>query len=189
MTFKDYTGNVGSVGLSPCGERPAKPPLPSCRRRGAAAIIGVVMPSRPLVECGVAAHDRYGRASNPGGPEARGLSRGSRPAAYMRTSHRKVRNSVRAGPPNRTRTEAHGRLASACYRHLRSSRRLYSLADNCSWATDACRLSARDRLHGRSVGDCTAAFAMVRAIAVRSCHFTPRPLRKGLPTRSTGSTT
>ena len=31
------------------------------------------MPSRPLVECGVAAHDRYGRASNPGGPEARGL--------------------------------------------------------------------------------------------------------------------
>ena len=34
------------------------------------------MPSRPLVECGVAAHDRYGRASNPGGPEARGPSRG-----------------------------------------------------------------------------------------------------------------
>ena len=29
-----------------------------------------------LVECGVAAHDRYGRASNPGGPEARGPSRG-----------------------------------------------------------------------------------------------------------------
>ena len=34
------------------------------------------MPSRSLVECGVAAHDRYGRASNPGGPEARGPSRG-----------------------------------------------------------------------------------------------------------------
>ena len=34
------------------------------------------MPSRPLVECSVAAHDRYGRASNPGGPEARGPSRG-----------------------------------------------------------------------------------------------------------------
>ena len=34
------------------------------------------MPSRPLVECGVAAPDRYGRASNPGGPEARGPSRG-----------------------------------------------------------------------------------------------------------------
>ena len=34
------------------------------------------MPSRPLVECGVAAHDRYGRGSNPGGPEARGPSRG-----------------------------------------------------------------------------------------------------------------
>ena len=34
------------------------------------------MPSRPLVECGVAAHDRYGRASNPGGPEACGPSRG-----------------------------------------------------------------------------------------------------------------
>ena len=34
------------------------------------------MSSRPLVECGVAAPDRYGRASNPGGPEARGPSRG-----------------------------------------------------------------------------------------------------------------
>ena len=48
-----------------------------CRRGGAAAIIGAVMPSRPLVECSVAAHDRYGRASNPGGPEARGPSRGA----------------------------------------------------------------------------------------------------------------
>ena len=90
MTFKDYTGNVGSVGLSPCGERPAKPPLPSCLRGGAAAIIGAVMPSRPLVECGVAAHDRYGRASNPGGPEACGPSRGSQPAPYIRTSQRKA---------------------------------------------------------------------------------------------------
>ena len=57
MTFKDYTGSVGSVGLSPCGERPAKPPLLSCLRGGAAAIMGAVMPSRPLVECGVAAPD------------------------------------------------------------------------------------------------------------------------------------
>ena len=57
VTFEDYTGSVGSVGLSPCGEHPAKPPLPSCLRGGAATIIGAVMPSRPLVECGVAAPD------------------------------------------------------------------------------------------------------------------------------------
>ena len=58
MTFKDYTGNVGSVGLSPCGERPTEPPLPPCvSRGGSAAIVGAVVPSRPLVECGVANSD------------------------------------------------------------------------------------------------------------------------------------
>ena len=45
-------------------------------RKSAAAIMGAALPSRPLVGCGVPAHNRYGRASNPSGPEARGLSRG-----------------------------------------------------------------------------------------------------------------
>ena len=57
--------------------------------------------------------------------------------------------SVHVGPLDRTRTQALGRLASACYQHWRSSRRLYSLVDNCSWSTARCRLSARDRLHER----------------------------------------
>ena len=43
-----------SVGFTACGERPAKPPLPSCLRGGT---VGQRQLPWPLAECGVAAPD------------------------------------------------------------------------------------------------------------------------------------
>ena len=73
-----------------------------CLHRDAAPIMRAGFSSRPLL--GRRGHLRpNGRASNPGGPEARGISsRVTRPTSHIETSQRKVRSSVRSGPPTCT---------------------------------------------------------------------------------------